>query len=101
MNTRGISKLLHQSKKSIGSFISREHSLVNKGQGSRAEVKEFANLAGAVLEPDNLLGPLGSGPEQTAVVKRKVNEEVRPYIHPLIFSSSVENRTYQAKEQEI
>jgi hypothetical protein len=94
MNTRGISKLFHQAKKSIGSFISREHSLVNKGQGSSAEIKEFANLTGAVLKPDNLSGPLWSGPEQTAVVKRKVNEEIRPYIHPFIFSSSVEKRTY-------
>jgi hypothetical protein len=94
MNTRGISNLFHQSKKSIGSFVSREHGFVNKGQGSRAEVKKFANLTGAVLEPDNLLGPLGSGPEQTAVVKRKVNEEILPYIHPFIFSSSIEKRTY-------
>jgi hypothetical protein len=69
MNTRGISKLFHQSKKSFGSFISREQSLVNKGQGSRAEVKKFANLTGVILEPDNLLGSLRSGPEQTAMVK--------------------------------
>ncbi|KAK1618579.1 hypothetical protein QYE76_024096 [Lolium multiflorum] len=90
MNTRGISKLFHQAKKSIGSFISREHNFVNKGQGSSAEIKDIANLIGAVLKPDNLSGPLWSGPEQIAVVKRKVNEEIHPFIHPFIFSNNVE-----------
>ena len=101
MNTGGISEFLHQSKKSFGSFVSREQSLVNKSQGSRAEVKKLANLTGAILKPDNLLGSLGSGPEKTAMVKRKIDEEVRSHIHSFIFSSSVENRTYWATEQEI
>ena len=94
MNTRGISEFLHQSKKSFRSFISREQSLVNKGHGSRAEVKKFADLAGAILEPDNLLGSLGSGPEKTAMVKWKIDKEVSSHIHSLIFSSSIKNRTY-------
>ncbi|KAK1663294.1 hypothetical protein QYE76_051453 [Lolium multiflorum] len=56
MDTRGIPKFFHQTKKSVGRLVPRKHRLVNQGQCSSAEIKELANLTGAVLKPDNLSG---------------------------------------------
>ena len=100
MDSRSIPKFLHQTKKSVGRLVPRKHRLVNQGQCSGAEIKEFANLEGAVLKPNNLSGPLWSGPEQRTMVKRKVNEKICPCIYPSVFGSSVEKGTYLATAQE-
>jgi hypothetical protein len=74
VDPRGIFKLLHQAKKSIGCFVPRKQCFINQWQGSGTGIQEIANLAGAVLESDDLSGPFWSSPEQTAVVKGEIDE---------------------------
>jgi hypothetical protein len=94
MDLRGISKLLHQAKKSIGCFVPRKHCFINQRQGSSTEIQEIANLGGAVLKSDNLSCSFGSGPEQTAMVKREIDKQVGPCIYPIILSSRIKPGTY-------
>lgn len=94
MDLRGISKLLHQAKKSIGCFVPRKHCFINQRQGSGTGIQEIANLTGVVLKSDNLSGPFWSSPEQTAMVKGEIDEQVGPRVYPIIFSSNIEKGTY-------
>jgi hypothetical protein len=94
-----IVKLAHKFSKILGLRITRKHGILNHGQGTVVEVKEFSSLGSSVLKLDNTATASLVRPEINVIGPGKMCKALNPCIYPLFFGSSVQKRTHKKQRK--